>query len=217
MPGSSHKCALLMGDELMLDAAEKKKYRERANRARRGLLNEKKKYGDISDGSGKRFRVGVFYLRSGDVAKALEFYAWYEQEFPDDVGEPFSDLYWALAHYRAGNLEEARVRLQHTMLQNLYLLPFVFGEPMARLEIWHSSNCQEPEYVDVEPELLDEPTDEERGWIRREFYSKPFEELRATYIKAYAALLGERDIDKRGGILNEWYRVCRTFFPNEPT
>jgi hypothetical protein len=81
-----------------MKADERKKFREHANRARRGLLSEKKKYGYINDGSGKRYRVGVFYVLSGDLEKALEFYLWFEQEFPDDIGEPIFDLYWALAY-----------------------------------------------------------------------------------------------------------------------
>lgn len=101
-----------------MDAAERRKFRERANRARRGLLNEKKKYGYINDGSGKRYRAGVYYLLSGDVEKALEFYSWFEQEFPDDIGEPISELYWALAHYRAGNIETYKALLDERDIEN---------------------------------------------------------------------------------------------------
>lgn len=197
----------------MIEKTEKKKFRERANRARRGLLNEKKKYGSINDGSGKRYRAGVFYLLSGDVEKALEFYSWYEQEFPNDGGEPIFNLYWALAHYRAGNIDEARVRLQSAMLENIYMLPLVFGEPVKILEIWHPSNFKEPDYLfDVE-EFLDEPTIEERKWMKEEFSSKRFKDLRNGYIETYKALSNERDFEKRGKILYDWHQYAEQFFP----
>jgi len=196
----------------MMEAAERKKFRERANRARRGLLNEKKKYGYINDGSGKRYRAGVFYLLSGDVEKAIEFFSWFEQEFPDDIGEPISELYWALAHYRSGNIEEARIRLQSTMLQNIYMLPLLFNEPMEAQEIWHGSNREQPEYLFEVEEFLDEPTVEERKWMKKEFHSKRFEELRTGYIETYKALLDERDIEKRRKILDDWRQYAQRFF-----
>ncbi len=197
----------------MKEKTEKKKFRERANRARRGLLNEKKKYGSINDGSGKRYRAGVFYLLSGDVEKALEFYSWYEQEFSNDGGEPIFNLYWALAHYRAGNIDEARVNLQSAMLENIYMLPLVFGEPMKTLEIWHPSNFNEPEYLFEVEEFLDEPTIEERKWMKEEFRSKRFKDLRNGYIETYKALSNERDFEKRGKILDDWHQYAEQFFP----
>lgn len=81
---------------------EQKKYRDRANRARRELLKEKEKFGAISDGSGKRYRVCVYFVLSGAPEKAVEFMDWFEKEFPDDVGEPAFLLYAALAYYRVG-------------------------------------------------------------------------------------------------------------------
>lgn len=74
---------------------EQKKYRDRANRARRELLKEKEKFGAISDGSGKRYRVCVYFVLSGAPEKAVEFMDWFEKEFPDDVGEPAFLLYAA--------------------------------------------------------------------------------------------------------------------------
>ncbi|GAB6060834.1 tetratricopeptide repeat protein [Desulfonatronum parangueonense] len=195
-----------------MKAEEKKKIREHANRARRSLLNEKKKYGYINDGSGKRYRVGVFYVLSGDLEKALEFYSWFEQEFPDDIGEPIFDLYWALAYYRSGNIEKARTRLQSAMIQNIYMLPYLFHEPVELQEIWHSSNLKQPEYLLEVEEFLDEPTVDERKWMKNEFFSKSFEELRTGYIATYKALFGERDIGKRRKILDDWRHYEQRFF-----
>lgn len=52
---------------------EQKKYRDHANRARRELFKEKEKFGAISDGSGKRYRVCVYFVLSGAPEKAADF------------------------------------------------------------------------------------------------------------------------------------------------
>lgn len=179
------------------------------------MLKEKKGHGYISDGSGRRYRAGVLYVLCGDIEKALEFYAWYDEEFPDDSGEPISHLYRSLALYRAGKMPEARLHLQGAMLQNVYMLPLLFGEPMERLAIWHPSNRERPEYLADVAEYLEGPTPEERAWMKAEFHSDRFRRLRDGYIDTYRALLGEREIERRRRILNEWYRFSEAFFREE--
>lgn len=197
---------------LRMDSETAKKLKSRANRARRELLKEKETYGSIHDRAGKRYLIPVFYVLSGDIEKALEFYAWFKKEFPDDIGEPVFDLYWALALYRRGDIDKARIRLQSAMLQNIYLLPFLFNEPIDKLNIWHASNLEYPEYLQAVEEYLAEPTSEERAWIKKEFYSERFSRLYEHYVDTYQKLLDEKDIEKRRKILDEWYRFSEGFF-----
>lgn len=185
---------------------EQKKLRDRANRARRALLKEKETYGWIDDSSGKRYRAPVDYVLAGENQKALEFFAWFESEFPDDIGDPIFDLYWALAEFRAGHAQEASRRLKSAMLGNLYILPFILGEPIHLLDIWHSSNLEYPDYAHENEVYLREPTPEEREWIGREYNSQDFAALRAAYIHTYHQLKDERNIEKRREILDEWRR-----------
>ena len=56
-----------------------------------------------------------------DHEGALQSYAWFEAQFPDDVGEPMQYLCWTLSLYRAGDLEAATSKLRQTMLSNLYI------------------------------------------------------------------------------------------------
>jgi hypothetical protein len=63
-----------------------KRYRERANRAKRELLKEKQQYGYINDGSGKRYLAPVYYVLAGANDEALAFYTWFEEEFADNIG-----------------------------------------------------------------------------------------------------------------------------------
>lgn len=193
---------------------KKKKFRDRANRARRELLKEKEQYGYINDGSGKRYRAAVYYVLAGENEKALDFYSWFESEFPDDIGEPIFDLYWALAEHRAGDKKKASYRLQIAMLGNLYMLPFIIHEPIEALDIWHSSNSDYPDYLFEVEEFLDEPKAEEREWIKREYNSHSFFTLREEYINTYRQLKYEHDFQKRGDILNAWRRFSSLYFEN---
>ncbi|MFE8073453.1 hypothetical protein QQM79_20540 [Marinobacteraceae bacterium S3BR75-40.1] len=185
--------------------AEQKKYRDRANRARRGLLKEKEKFGMISDGSGKRYQAAVYFVLSGAVDKAIDFIEWFESEFPDDVGEPAFFLYATIAYYRAGNIEKAREYLLKTMLSNIYLLPYLFSKPLPKQDFWHSSNRVQPDYLWEIEEFLDEPKDEEIDWFREQFEGEDLTKIRKKYVDTFHALQHVSEIEKRGQILDEWY------------
>src|SRR2546422_6510719 len=132
-----------------------KRFRSQATRLSRALLSENRPCGYLSDGSGRRYRIGPLYALAGDLGKALEHYEWFEKHYSDDVGEPFHYLWWSLTLYRAGRLKTANERLLETMVRNLYLLPHLVGSPLARQNIWHGSNWGEPEYIsDVSEEFL---------------------------------------------------------------
>jgi hypothetical protein len=188
----------------MRSDAEKRRCRDRANRNRRALLNEKKKYGWYDDGGGKRYRIGVDYVAAGELEKAVEYFRWFDKEFSDDIGEPVFLLHWAVAEYRAGNLTEAKRRLKVAMLSNPYMLPLQFGEPQEKLDIWHSANWQTPEYLEEVGEFLAEPSEGEREWIRQQYLSESFKSLLAEFVAVHQALLHEHEYSRRCELTDRW-------------
>ena len=138
-----------------------KKLKATIKRYERGLRKEQTEHGFISDGYGKRYLLGPMYMQLGDTEGALRSFEWFQQTFPDDVGEPFQYLCWSLTLFRVGRLEAAKKKLVQTMLMNLYLVPCLLSIETPRLDIWHSSNMAEPEYLEYLPEehldLWDEP------------------------------------------------------------
>ena len=183
---------------------EQKKYRDRANRARRGLIKEKKDFGFISDGSGKRYRACVYYVLSGSPEKAVEFMDWFESEFPDDIGEPAFFLFAALAYHRVGDVNRARKYLLDTMLSNIYLLPILLSDPISEQDMWHPSNRDQEDYMWEIEEFLNEPTDQEREWIKVQFNSEMFVKLRKKYIDTCRAMKHTSNFEERAKILSEW-------------
>lgn len=185
--------------------AEQEKYRDRANRARRELFKEKETFGAARDGSGKCYRVCVYYVMSGAPEKAVEFLQWFSEEFPDDIGEPVFLLHSALAYRRTGQQQPATRYLVDAMLSNIYLLPYLYGEPLARQDIWHSSNWADPTYIAQVDDLLETPTDEERMWFQSMFESELFTALRNYYIETFHALLDTCDVEQRQQLLEQWH------------
>ena len=103
----------------------------------------------------------------GDVDGALASFGWYEDAYPDDGGEPYQYLTWALALFRGNRKQEAFNKLYQTMLENLYLVSFLFGRHPQPLDVWHGSNVEWIEYaVEVPQELLDLWDDDARQRAR---------------------------------------------------
>ena len=187
-----------------MSSEDAKYYRDRANRGRRALLREKEKNGYYGDGAGKRYRVASDYMLAGQNEKALEFLEWFETEFPDDSGEPVFNLSQAICRYRCADVQLARYWLQFAMLSNLYMLPYLFGEPISKVVMWHSSNQDDPNYFLYEEDFLDSLNEVERQWIRELYYSDRFTRLREKHIETYRELLDLRDVDRRIRILKTY-------------
>jgi len=155
--------------------AAQKRFRDRAARLKRALVSEKRRFGAFDDGGGKRYRIGPLYALAGDLKEALAQFKWFEKQLPDDIGEPMHRLWWALALYRSGDIECANGRLLETLVRNLYLLPSLIGSPIARQDMWHSSNWDEPEYLSrVAPQFVPQLSENERSWIEQQLESALF-------------------------------------------
>ena len=115
------------------------------------LKYEKRTFGSIDDSAGARYLLGPLYLLRDDVDGSLKSFKWFEKNFPDDSGEPFHYLCWALAYYRSGQLKKAEDKLIQTMLLNLYLIPHILGDDLPIYDIWHGSNMDEKGYIDYLP------------------------------------------------------------------
>lgn len=90
------------------------------------------------------------------------------------------------------------------MLNNVYMLPKLFGISLRKQDIWHASNREMPDYIEQIADFLTEPTDEERDWIKHHFESSVFTEARHKYIETFRALQHADDYDIRKKLLDDW-------------
>jgi len=179
-----------------------KKLRSRISSYKSALTKEKRTFGHINDGDGKRYLLFPLYFVLGDMRRAAQYFDWYATEF-DDVGEPIQKLCWALCLHRLGR-EEARYRLADLMLTNLYLIPHVLGRKVEQLDIWHASSDAEPGYAEYLPdEVQQKITESEITWVAEQYDSTEFVHVRERHIDIYRRLPTVKEIDARRVLLDD--------------
>ena len=190
-----------------------KTIRERIRRYERELKNELKT-GHGGDGYGKRYLLGPLYLLLGDLDGALASFEWYENAYPDDGGEPYQYLTWALALHRGGFEHAAFNKLYQTILENPYLVSHLLGQNPQRRDIWHGSNLAEIEYAMAIPdELLDLWDDEAREWARVASEHPNVVGKVTRYIDIHRELKTERPGPKRTALVDESYALRNQQLP----
>ena len=189
-------------------AQEPKKIRARVKRYERALRKEQETFGGISDGAGKRYLIAPLYLLLDDVDAALAAFAWYEQTFPDDMGETGHFLCWTLALYRAGQIDAAADKLRQTMLSNLYVIPYLLGEPVEKLDFWHGSNWEEPSYLaEIPPEYFDLWDGAALQWLEDTYHSAALQQVRERYIALNVQLSTEPRGPKRSQLVKQLFAM----------
>jgi hypothetical protein len=187
---------------------EPKKIRARIRRYERELRKERDKFGYIGDGYGKRYLLGPLYLLMDDVEGAVKSFEWFEQTFPDDVGEPVHFLCWSLALYRSGDTAQAVQRLRQTMLSNLYLLPHLLGREQDELDIWHGTNYEQKGFLEYVPleiwALWDAPA---LRWAEKTYDSPEFCRIRTRYIEIHEQLKSEPRGPRRSALVDEAFSL----------
>ena len=193
--------------------SDPKRIRERIRRYERALRRELEAgYG--GDGYGKRFLLGPLYMLMGDVDGALASFDWYEGAYPDDGGEPNQYLTWALALLRGGRRQEAFNKLYQTMLENLYLVPFLLGRGPQRLDIWHGSNLAWIEYaVEVPQDLLNLWDDVALRWAREVSEHPAVVERVGRYVAIHRELKREPSGPRRSALVDEAIALKKTAIP----
>jgi hypothetical protein len=190
---------------------EPKKIRARIRRYERELRKEQEKFGYIRDGYGKRYLLGPLYLLMGDVEGAVKSFEWFEQTFPDDIGEPVHFLCWTLALYRSGDVAQAAQRLRQTMLSNLYLIPHLLGREQEELDIGYSTNYEQKEFLDyVPPEIWTLWGAPELQWAGETYDSPELHRVRARFIEVHEQLKSEPPGPRRSALVDELFRLQAT-------
>lgn len=187
-----------------------KRIRERICRYERALKRELEE-GCGGDGYGKRYLLGPLYMLMGDVDGALASFDWYEDAYPEDGGEPYQYLTWALALFCSGHRQEAFNKLYQTMLENLYLVPFLLGRNPQQLDIWHGSNLERIEYaVEVPQELLSLWDDVALRWAREVSEHPIVVEKIARYVAIHRELKSEPPGSRRSALVYESFALKKT-------
>lgn len=189
----------------MSSFSDPQKIRARVQRYKRNFRKH-----DYRDGSGSRYLLGVLYLLLDDTAGALDHYKWFAKTFPDDGGEPFHQLCWALALYRAGMVEQAAHRLRRAYAENVFLIPAILGVPHGQSSgLRRGSNWQEAEYVAQAPhEFLTLWRVDEKIWLRSVWDSHAFKDFVRAHMNLEQQLFLEQRGEKRTALVKAFYALA---------
>ena len=195
-----------------------KALKKRISSYKASLLKEKKEFGNVNDGAGKRYLLFPMYLALNSTEEAQDYIEWYEKEFPDDVGEPIQKLCWALILRRIGKEAEARKMLAEAMLANLYVIPKVLGRQIVAYDIWHPSSDALMHYVEYMPhEVIASLTEAEVQWISHEYESLDFQHIKRRHIEIYLKLKSIKNMAERKRLLDESYSLLGALGQGTPT
>jgi tetratricopeptide (TPR) repeat protein len=104
-------------------------------KAYRSMLSaEKRKFGGYIDDRGLRYLLPEFYLKIQDYKGALNYYRWFTKEFPDDIGFPDFNLYWALTLFKNNKMEAAIAKTYETVFSNTYLVDLICSKEVRSID-----------------------------------------------------------------------------------
>ena len=190
--------------------------RSRITAYKKGMQQERRAYGCISDGYGKRYIIFWLYFVLGDLKDANAYIRWYEKNFENDIGEPIHKLCCSLILHRLGKDQKAKYVLAKLMLLSLYVIPIVIGDEIANYGIRFGSNYADLDYAEEIPtEIIGAITNEDKEWMRSLYTSLEFRRYRKRYIEIHKELEITSGVEKRsplvkeaGELLNELKQSC---------
>ena len=177
----------------------------RITKIRSQLSAFKREYGSHDDSGGARYYLFYLYFLLGDNRQSSEYFRLFENEFPDDSGEPFALLCWSLILRRMG--KDGDLILARTMLSNIYLIPHLLGEEMEE-EIPHSSNWEGADFLEYMPERVREAiTEDDLSWIRERYDSEKFQTVLNRHIEIKKELDHLPRGERRSTLVQELYSL----------
>jgi len=122
--------------------------------------------------------------------------------------------YGQSALFRGSRKQEAFNELYQTMLENLYLVPFLLGRNPRPLDIWHGSNFEWIEYaLELPQELLDLWDDVALQWARDVSEHPAVVEKVAPYVAIHWELKSEPRGPRRTALVNEAFALKKMSVP----
>ena len=189
-----------------------KKLRSRISSYKSALNKEKRNHQYINDGGGKRYSLFCLYFVLNDLKKSYDYFEWYKEEFPDDVGEPIQKLCWAISLHRMEKDDEAEYMLAELMLSNLSMIPQTIGRDVIEYNMWHSSSDAFSDYFEYIPEeVLKSIKETEVQWMKGLYDSFELHRIRKRYIEIYHDLKNTKDIESRKKLVNESRSLLNNF------
>ena len=83
------------------------------------LTAEKRRFGGYMDSGGIRYRIPELYMTIQDYKGALTYFRWFTKAFPDDIGFPAFNLFWAATLFENNKIPESLGKIYETSFRIL--------------------------------------------------------------------------------------------------
>ena len=155
---------------------------------------EKEEHGTVRDSDDNRYSLFSYHFLLNDLDKTRDYIAWYEAEFPDDMGEPIQKLCWSLSLYRMAQLDASRQKLAELMVSNVYFIAFILGQSVEELDILHKSDFESIDYIKNIPEAVKTNiTESDLEWILQQYRSFEFRLIKQRHVEICEGLKYTKD------------------------
>jgi hypothetical protein len=98
------------------------------------LANEKRRFGGYMDSGGIRYVIPELYLKIQDYKGAMIYFRWFSKAFPDDMGFPAFNLFWAATLFENNKIPESLGKVYETAFSNTYLLDLIAGKDVKPID-----------------------------------------------------------------------------------
>jgi len=98
------------------------------------LANEKKRFGGYMDSGGIRYFIPELYLQLQDYKGAMTYFRWFSKAFPDDIGIPAFNLFWAATLFENNKIPESIRKVYETAFSNTYILDLIAGKDVKPID-----------------------------------------------------------------------------------
>jgi hypothetical protein len=175
---------------------------------KRVLTAEKRKFGCYDDSRGRRYLPLQYFIQLDDYAGGLNYIKWFNRNFPDDGGFPEFLFECTIILAKTGKFKDAASKAFETFCSNPYLFDQFFGRPIQRLDIWHGSNLELPEYAETLTYSAQQPHLKDFAeWLDGVIAEGSFISRSRRYIDIQKLLVDEHDPEIRGRLIDEAYSL----------
>lgn len=149
----------------------------------------RKVMGYVHDGEGTRYEVGELYLQMRDYEGLLNYYSYFYEHFPDDIGFPELQICWIAAGIKEDKPSIVNKHLIELEDMNTYIIPKLLGKQIKRIEKWEGMNISTEEYADYILDYLRDDIEEEiTEALTKITNEKDYVNFKAKLIENYSKL-----------------------------
>ena len=103
----------------------KKRLKQKLEYYLKKLKEEKELFDVCRDRSAHRMAVPPLFLRLEDYVGAMDYFLWYDSNFPEDAGFPEFYLAWAMTLFKNNQAQKAEAAVILSYIQNPYLIGLI--------------------------------------------------------------------------------------------